>query len=414
MDDSGRAVQVSGTAASKEQAIERRENNLRKRLVKSGELPLSALSARPKELKLTTGEMLNEWLEVKRQKTSKAERVSANTAHVYENQIRLHIAPYVGSIPVRLITEEDIRNLLFRTLPKKMKTKKVDGKDVATNVPLLGASQLRLIQGIINQGFRYATEQGHVLENPTTRIDQLDKPDSRSETEHLEKKNWIAREIAAYTQGTAEEAHWIFALMGLRQSERLGLTWDCFTYLDDSRGKQPVVEIRQQLSRDAKTGTMSIKPQPKTNAGKRIIPLSPRVVDVLKRHRAEQRQIKQDEGWSTEPQFANLVYTTENGSPIRQTTDNKRWNSLLSDEKKLNLKPEYRIRQHALRHIAITLLITHGTPIEIVRAIAGHHSEAITRGTYSHIDTAPKVQPMNDLMDDIYRTADKRAARKTQ
>jgi integrase len=56
------------------------------------------------------------------------------------------------------------------------------------------------------------------------------------------------------------------------------------------------------------------------------------------------------------------------------------------------------VRQHAMRHLAISLLITKNQPIELVRAIAGHHSEAITRGTYTHVAVSAKIAPMEGLI----------------
>jgi integrase len=71
------------------------------------------------------------------------------------------------------------------------------------------------------------------------------------------------------------------------------------------------------------------------------------------------------------------------------------------------------IKQHAMRHLAISLMISDGQPIEIVRAIAGHSDEVITRAVYTHIDVKSKVDTMTGLVDRVFREREAKAAKKT-
>ena len=56
-----------------------------------------------------------------------------------------------------------------------------------------------------------------------------------------------------------------------------------------------------------------------------------------------------------------------------------------------------------MRHLAISLMVSNGAPIEIVRAIAGHSDEVLTRAVYLHLDVKSKVGAMESLVDRVFR-----------
>lgn len=396
-----RAVQVSGTGFTREDAIARRDENYKKRLVKSGELPLSALRARPKELKTTTAEMLWNWHTLKTTTAHTSERVSLSVGHKYASHIRLHIEPHIGTIPVRLLTREHIEQLLFITLPAKRKMR--NGKE--TEEQLLGATPLRTVQNILNMACREAVSSRQIVENPMTGVAAISKP--KPVDESLEKQTWKPRRLMKNLAGTEDEARWILSFLGFRQSERLGLTWDRLSNLTPKAGKKFQIEIRQQLDRNPKTGEIYIRDETKTNAGKRIIPMEDRVAAVFRAHKKRQDAWKKTEVWAPLKGMENLVFTTPEGKPIRHQTDNKQWKALLRD----NNIPF--VRQHGMRHIAVSMMVKGGAPIEVVRAIAGHHSESLTRAVYLHLGVKDKEGSMSILTTDIYREVDEAAQRKT-
>jgi integrase len=403
MDDKGRAVQVTGTAPTEQEAIRRRDENFKKRLVKMGELPLSAISARPTELKKTTGEVLWEWLEWKSRQTNRSQRISDQVVAQYTSLIKLHIEPAIGNVPIRLLSRKDIEKMLFETLPAKRKTRKDEnGKQVTLDQPLLGKSPLRAAQGVISMACRYALEEKLIFEDPNLGVPKLDKPESKAAEEKLEEKYWVTYRLARILDGDEDEARWLFTfLLAIRQSEKLGLQWSCFKNLDN-KNSQATVEIKQQLARNPTTGQLYIKPETKTTAGTRIIPLDDRLVEIIKSYRKRQQEWAKTATWKEVDGLENLVFTTKDGKPIRHQTDSRQWSQLLAN----NNIPF--IRQHAMRHLAISLLITNNQPIEIVRAIAGHHSEAITRATYTHVSVGAKVAPMEGLIDRVFREREAR------
>ena len=396
MNDKGEAVQVSGTGDSEQEAIARRNENFKKRLVQLGELPASALKSIPKELKTTTEEMFRDWLEWKSIQTSNEHRITPMVVSQYESIIRLHIAPSLGKKPVRLIVRKDLEDFLFKELPAKRKLVKAkDGSLVKSDEPLLGLSKRRAIQGVINMAFRWAFEEKTLLENPTVGIPKIDKPQSPAVTEKLENKLWYPERLAQYLVGHPDEARWLLMIsFGLRASEKLGIEWDCFKHLT-GRGV-PTLEIRQQLAIDPITQQLFINPDTKTKAGRRIIPLDKRMVEILLRYKKLQDTWKKSPSWNPPKGMENLVFTTLEGKPIRHQTDTKQWRALLEQHK----LPW--IRQHAMRHIAISNMVKLGYPIEIIRSIAGHESEAITRATYTHLSASSKLTAIESYSDLVF------------
>jgi integrase len=369
-------------------------------------LPASAQSNTPKELKTTTEEMFREWLDWKSIQTSNQHKVTPMVISQYESIIRLHIAPGIGKKPIRLITKKDLENFLFKELPAKKKIgKDADGSQVETGEELLGLSKRRAIQAVLNMGFRWAFEVKLILENPTIGVPKINKPVSPAVEEKLENYLWYPERLAEYLLGHPDEARWLIMMTcGLRASEKLGLEWDCFKHLTGS--KLATVEIKQQLAVNPITKKLYLNRETKTRAGTRIIPLDKRMVQVMNDYRKLQESWKKSPDWSPPSGFENLVFTTSTGKPIRHQTDTKQWRALLERHK----MPF--IRQHAMRHIAISNLVRLGQPIEIIRSIAGHESEAITRATYTHLSASTKMEAMKKYSDQVFGAREKKALKK--
>ena len=400
MDENGNAVQVSGTGDSAEEAIRRRGLNFMKRQVQLGNLPASVLTGKPKELKKTTGEVLDEWLAWKSiQKTNK-KSITPMVASQYESIIRLHLKPAIGNIPVRLVSRKVIETLLFETLQNKRKMVKDEfGNLVETDEELLGLSKLRAIQGVVSMAFRWAKEERFITEDPTIAVPKFNKPVSPAEEENLESKMWIPAYLAQKLEGHPDEARWMLLITcGLRAGEKLGAEWDCFSHLSD--GKLSTFEVRQQLAVDPTTKRIFIERRTKSPAGKRIIPLDKRMVKILKNYRKQQDEWKKSPDWNPPKGLENLVFTTRTGQPIRHQTDTKQWRSLLAA-----YKIDF-IRQHAMRHIAISWMVRLGQPIEIIRSIAGHDSESITLATYTHLSAGAKKPTLEAYTDEVFKARD--------
>lgn len=151
------------------------------------------------------------------------------------------------------------------------------------------------------------------------------------------------------------------ATTGMRQGEVFGLTVDRIDFL------------RRQLRVDRQLITVQgVPPEfgpPKTEASRRTIPLPQVAVDALARH-LEQYGVGPD----------GLVFTNEDGEPIRRTAFSGVWRPAAS-----SVGIPAGTGMHALRHYYASLLIRHGESVKVVQARLGHASAAETLDTYSHL-----------------------------
>lgn len=98
---------------------------------------------------------------------------------------------------------------------------------------------------------------------------------------------------------------------------------------------------------------------------------------VLAEHRDRQRfqRLTAGDTW----QDHDLIVCTSLGTPVNPNNVTRSYNRLVI------LAGVPRIKVHALRHTAATLLLRAGVPIKIVSERLGHASVAITMDLYSHV-----------------------------
>lgn len=386
-----RKKQIKGTAPTARLAEQRLEEAYRRYLVKAGQLDVSALTQTEKALELTVAEWMDTYL-TRRGNQSRAnakKSVSDKVLTRYRQTVRDHIAPHIGHIPIRLLSQADIEKLLYVTLPAKKKVRKnAAGEKVITNEQLLGNSPMRKIYDLLNGALNEAVKDQVILRSPMTNIPRIEKTDPKDED--LGKKTWMPERIMEKLHGSGEEARWILAFYGLRQSERLGITYSSFTYLTNPK-KRTLLHIKQQLD-DPGGGIENfvLKPSTKTKAGKRVIPLPDDVTKMLLAWKKQQDEWKKQPSWRPVKGLEDLFFTTPEGKPIRHGTDTKQWHALL---KRTNL--DY-VRGHGMRHIAATLLARAGVSSAIAQEILGWNNEMM-RQHYTHLIVEDRIKPVEGM-----------------
>jgi integrase len=88
----------------------------------------------------------------------------------------------------------------------------------------------------------------------------------------------------------------------------------------------------------------------------------------------------------------DLVFTNPVGGPIEPVLLHRDFQRVL---KKAGLP---RIKFHALRHSAASLMLAQGVPLKTIQEILGHSSIAVTSGFYAHLGDELK-QAAADAMD---------------
>ena len=164
---------------------------------------------------------------------------------------------------------------------------------------------------------------------------------------------------------------------GLRPSECLGLMR---SDVDLSRG---IVTVQRTViwKRD---GTEFYFGEPKTKRSRRSIPLSPQLIQILRRHLAKQGAARLKAG-SAYKDLA-LVFANEYGQPLLEHNLIVRHFKPILDRAKLPKE----IRLYDLRHSCATILLEQAEHPKVVAERLGHSSTAITLDIYSHV--APTMQ----------------------
>lgn len=408
-----RSKQITGSGRTHEEAVQRRESNYLRHLAKLGLAPEQDVPMTKNEQERYFGDVVWEWFKWKKGLDEENHGISASTTKQYESLIRLYIGPSkLATMPIRTVARNDIKDFYqqVKELRRKSYTKDEFGKITGVvEVPRLGLTNRRALYGIIAMVMKYAlVEREYIFTNPAYGIDPLPKPTVKKDAESLEKKKWVAKNLAFHLKGRPDELRWIYAMAtGCRQSEVLGLEWDCFSYITKGQTQTPRVVIRQQLQpifdKDQKTKDKKwkVEQQTKSEHSHRIIPLDKRLVELLLAHKAQQDAWKLSGKWDPQPGLENLVFTMPNGRPVSHQRDNKRWRALLQE-----FELPY-IPMHSLRHFAASMMVANGANLNAVSAILGHGSVSITRAVYIHEDIRPMVQPMKSLIDTLFRDRDR-------
>jgi integrase len=173
--------------------------------------------------------------------------------------------------------------------------------------------------------------------------------------------------------------------LGLRRGEALGLRWT------DVDLDEKTVTIGRSLARVPGRGL--IASTPKTASGARTVPLVGNTALVLREHRRHQveERLRAGPAWHE----AGWVFTTSVGTPLDPRAALRWWHKVCEDA------GLGRRRLHASRHTAATLLLDRGVPLEVVSAILGHASLAITADVYARVTLDAKRRALETLSDAI-------------
>lgn len=307
---------------------------------------------RPPE-KITLGEYLERWLPTQRQP------LAAATFSSYERNIRLHVLPYIGSIPLQRVTPEDLDSLYATLL--------TDGRHNKAGGPL-NAKTVRLVHAVIHKALADANRKGSVARNVA---DLADAP-KISASARPKMKVWNAEELRRFFElidgHPLYAAFYVKANTGMRRGEVLGLTWRIIDF-DNAR-----LSVTQNVTApDYQISVSDVK----SGHSLRTIDLDDRTLAVLRSWRKRQLELYLQTG--TRANDSGFVFAKANGDPLHPDYFSRSFERLLA---KLDLP---RVRFHDLRHTHATLLIKAGVPVKVVSERLGHASVAFTMQVYQHV-----------------------------
>lgn len=291
---------------------------------------------------------LDEWLPV--------HKISKSTRQSYRDVIDYYIVPKIGTMRISDIKRVNIKKLCDD----------LTGDGYA-------ASTVKKVHTVLSSAFSCAIEDGLLAVNPCTKI-KLPKK------EHAEFKVFSAQEAKAFMHECEQTSDrlglmFMFALdSGMRPEEYLALKWS------DVNFDQCSVSVQRVLIRPQKKDEPWYFDTPKTDRSRRTVRMQPRIIERLKRHRAEQLEHMMLLG--TEYKRHDLVFANEFGAPLDGHNNRRNFQRILTAA---GLAHKLPMRVYDLRHSMATLMLINRESPKVVSERLGHASVATTMDIYSHV-----------------------------
>lgn len=300
---------------------------------------------------ITLGIYLDRWLE------NYAKQSVRNTTYDnYSSLIKKHIKPELEHIKLDRLSPMHLQEFYN----KKLISGRADGKPGG-----LSAKTVREFHSLLHKALDQAVKWQVITRNVTEAVSPPRKVKKQVNI-------WTKEEVKGFLEFIREErlyALYYLALnTGMRRGELIGLRW-ADVRLDDG-----YIAVRQNL---VKTNSGIMMQEPKTANSRRNISISPKTVEVLKKH-------KETQGFEKEKHEGDyndhgLVFCRLIGLPLYPDGVSDQFNRLVKNSKIAS------ITFHDLRHTHATLLLMAGIHPKIVSERLGHYSVSLTLDLYSHV-----------------------------
>jgi integrase len=296
--------------------------------------------------------------------TDKRRRYAQSTVDLYEQRLRDHISPVLGTKRLGEITADDLHRLIDTLTAKK-----------------LAPSTITSAVNIVSRLFRYARKRRLVAHNPVRDLDRDDRPGAKRQSEP---RYLSADELEALLANMSDTMRPIAAACtyaALRISEALGLRWR------DVDFKAGTITVAGQLGRDGKTWV----PVPKTEASAATLRLLPVLQRELAEHRV--RQAQRNLQW-VRPDA--LVFTTMRGKP-QSRRNVLRAVYAAGDKVGLNGEGVEPVGLHDLRHSFVAVAFDRELTAPEVAMLARHANPKVTLAMYAGLTDEGREKAVEKL-----------------
>jgi integrase len=323
--------------------------------------------------KITVGKFLHEWLE------KRAGAIRETSLDGYRAIIEKHLVPALGAVALRELTPLHVQGFLTTKLQGK---KDGNGKWLAKP---LAPTSVRKYVAVLRVALGHAVKWGLLVRNV---CDLVEKP----RVQRREMRVWDQEQIRLFLAEAKRSSPYYYAFFltaistGMRAGELLGLRWSSIDFI---LGTARVERTFYRL------GGRQLFQEPKTEMGRRVVDLPTTVVDLLRRLKSDQDQLRR-EFVSTYTDL-DLVFCQPDGKPLHLH------NIVRRDFRRVTKKAGLpRIRFHDLRHSHATDLLAHGEHPKVVQERLGHQDPAFTLRVYSHVLPGMQAQAVARLQERLF------------
>jgi integrase len=295
----------------------------------------------PRAAAISLNQYLDQWLA-----TSAKPRLRPKTYSDYTIMLRLYIRPALGATPLGSVTQFELQSIYAQMLERGLSPRTIE----YTNA-------------VLQSAFRQAVRWKIIVEDP---CEGVDLP---------RMKRWEMQALSVDEcrrfLSVARESKWstLFALAlttGMTPSEYLALKWSDIDWQRGTASVGRTIHI---------TGAGWTFDDTKRKWSRRVVKLQGFVLNALEKARKGHSAVQEGESGSDH----NLIFSSSNGSPLRQKTVKREFRRLLAVA---GLRP---IRLYDLRYTAATLAVAAGVSVKVISDQLGHASISFTLERYSHV-----------------------------
>ncbi|WP_336879870.1 site-specific integrase [Rhodococcus globerulus] len=313
----------------------------------------------------TVANYLDDWID--------GRQLERSTIAGYKRLSRNHIRGYpIGDMPLDRLTATH----LARHYRQLQQNGRKDSKGEGTG---LSANTVGKVGTVLSTALDAAVSDGLIVANPARKRDVVQAPTGRQiKAQKPEMHVWDAAQLSAFLRWNLDpyndpmHALWVVAAnTGARRSEVLALKWRDVDFV------RCRITIRRALDTELRGATKT----PKSGAG-RVIDVDDGTLAVLRGWKADLGSAALDlirpEGFV----FGN----PRTGEPRSPNEVSRRWRTRVRLAREaLGENALQPIRLHDLRHVHASILLSVGTPVNVVSERLGHANPTITLSVYAHV-----------------------------
>lgn len=314
-----------------------------------------------KNSSLTYKDVFDQWF------SNHSKTIKASTQKTIQFKFKKHILPRFGRLKIKDISKAYCQKMI---------------NEIADSIASVNDYKIQA-----NQVFKYAIKMDIISKNPMEHvmIPKQQKELISTENEMNRRNYWTKEEVKHFLTLTTQELSYrdyvLFNLLiytGARKGELLSLTWDDIDF--------EAASIRLIKTLFFSEGEFLFQ-TPKTGQSKRSISLDGQSLSLLKKWRTRQKE--ENLAQLNALNNHNLVFSRDNGSPLRLAYPNEKLKSIINKEKL------HQITVHGLRHTHASLLFEAGASIKEVQERLGHSDIKMTMNIYTHVTNTIKEQTAN-------------------
>ncbi|MGW2954837.1 tyrosine-type recombinase/integrase [Streptomyces eurythermus] len=319
--------------------------------------------------KLTVDGLLDIWL------NSATRGVEKGTASNYDSVTR-SVRLFLGDRQVQQLTEEDVEAFVDWLLTRARQR----GGKPGTG---LSVRSVRLTLGRLRAALTLAVRRGWVTRNVAEYV-RVPRDAAQARVQgQTSRRPWDEAEVKTFIEAIKNNRLFgvmLLALIAERPAEVCGARWHEDVDLTGS-GTIAIGNTRTIVyDREQPRGSRStvVEKEPKTDNGRRVLPLPSPVRIALVRFRALQAQERLLAGEAYED--SGYVVVDELGRPFKTDQLRRRAYRLMEQA------GVRRVRLYDARHACLSWMANNGVPDTVVSAWAGHSDLSFTKRVYVHPD----------------------------